>query len=83
MKKYETGSRTSNRIEYLMYREKITEEILIKNIKRGLTQKVKAVCNLTPDRVRQILEGSSPTVLESCLIVQALGEKLENLYYQG
>lgn len=83
MKKYETGSRTSNRIEYLMRKELIAEEILIENIKRGLTPKVKAVCNLTPTRIRQILEGSSPTVLESCLIAQALGEKLENLYYQG
>lgn len=83
MKKYETGSRTSNRIEYLMRKELITEEILVENIKRRLTPKVKSVCNLTPTRIRQILEGYSPTVLEGCLIAQALGKELEDLYYQG
>ena len=83
MKKYETGSRTSNRIEYLMRKELITEEVLIENIKRGLTPKVKTVCNLTPIRIRQILDGYSPTVMEGCLIAQALGKELEDLYYQG
>lgn len=75
-------SKISRRIKFLMKVSNKTEEDIVREIRRRASNEVKKVCIIDIHRMLEITSGSSPTFIESLLIVQALGKTLGDLTYQ-
>ncbi|MDU2674004.1 MAG: hypothetical protein E7C50_00215 [Clostridium sp.] len=76
-------SYTSKKINRLMDKLEISNENLADIIIKNSTKEIKGLCNLTLDRVNEIIKGSSPSILECILISEALGKGLGYFYYNG
>ena len=76
-------SYTSKKINRLMVKLEISNENLADIIIKNSTKEIKGLCNLTLDRVNEIIKGSSPSILECILISEALGKGLGYFYYNG
>lgn len=61
----------------------ISNENLADIIIENSTKEIKGLCNITLDRVNEIIKGSSPSILECILISEALGKVLGYFYYNG
>lgn len=79
----EKESYTSKKINKLMKINKLTSENLILIIDDNSSKELKNLCNITLDRINQILKGSCPSLLECLLIAEALGKGLSYFYYNG
>ena len=73
-------SKISRRIKYFTKVSNKTEEDIVREIRRRSSNEVKQICRI--DIMLEITSGSSPTFMESLLIVQALGKTLGDLTYQ-
>ena len=75
-------SKISRRIKYFTKVSNKTEEDIVREIRRRSSNEVKQICRIDIHRMLEITSGSSPTFMESLLIVQALGKTLGDLTYQ-
>ncbi|MCR1950450.1 hypothetical protein NSA50_05135 [Clostridium sp. DSM 100503] len=67
----------------LMEKNNVTNKNLVHIINKNSTKEVKSICTITLDRINEIVQGSTPSLIECTLIGQALGKDLSYFHYKS
>lgn len=69
-----------NKIKKLIYEKGLNNSNVVEIIDKNSNEKIKAMCTITLERMDEITNGSSPTVMECILIGQSLEKGLGYFY---
>lgn len=69
-----------SKIEKLIYEKGLNNSNVVEIIDKNSSEKIKAMCTITLERMNEITNGSSPTVMECILIGQSLEKSLGYFY---
>ena len=72
-----------NKIGKLISEKGLDNHKLVEIIDNNSNPQAKAMCTITLERMNEITNGSSPTVMECILIGQALEKGLGYFYFNG
>ena len=67
----------------LMKHKKVSTKKLVTIIDENSTKEIKSICPITLERINEIIQGSTPSLIECLLIGQALGKGLGYFHYNG
>lgn len=67
----------------LMEKNNVTTKSLVHIINKNSTDEIKSICTITLDRINEIVQGSTPSLIECTLIGQALGTDLSYFHYKS
>lgn len=68
------------KIGSLIYSKGLNAEVVAEIINKGSIEKLKNICTVSVERLKNIIAGSEPTVIECILIGQALEKDLAYFY---
>lgn len=72
-----------NKIKKLIYEKGLNNSNVVEIIDKNSSQEAKAMCSITIERMNEITNGSSPTLMECILIGQALEKGIGYFYFNG
>lgn len=76
-------SKISEKLKLLINKKGMKVSEIVEIINQNSTYAAKKICNVNQIRLDEILKGSSPSFIETMLILQALGESLSTLGYMN
>lgn len=71
------------KIEGLIYEKGLNNSSVVEIIDKNSNEEAKAMCTITLERMNEITNGSSPTLMECILIGQALEKGIGYFYFNG
>lgn len=73
-------SYSSNKIKDVMNKKGLSVYDVVRKINKLSSKKLKSICRINIDRLVEIIDGDSPTVLECTIISQAIGGDLGSFH---
>lgn len=74
-------SRVSEKLGEILNSKSTSISEIARIIEKGSSDLLKKICKLDRERIEKIFSGSSPSFIETMIIMQALGESVSSLGY--